>query len=106
LDIIGRGETFSDHGFRVSGFRPALSFSLLTPDTSVPVSNFHAIPRQLKSHSYFSKLNDEVCPSGLDAIDRIGPQGNFLAEYHWINEIPMRKEVVDHDGLNETANII
>ncbi len=25
------------------------------------MSNFHAIPRQLKSHSYFSKLNDEVC---------------------------------------------
>jgi hypothetical protein len=24
-----------------------------------PVSNFHAIPRKLRSHSYFSKLNDE-----------------------------------------------
>ena len=46
--------------FRVSGFRLALAFSLLTPDTWVPVSNFHAISRQLKSHSYFSELNDEV----------------------------------------------
>jgi hypothetical protein len=33
LDIIGRDETFSEHGFQVSGFRLALAFSLLTPDT-------------------------------------------------------------------------
>ncbi|RLB80195.1 MAG: hypothetical protein DRH24_11090 [Deltaproteobacteria bacterium] len=33
LDIIGRGEAFSKHRFQVSGFRPALAFSLLTPDT-------------------------------------------------------------------------
>jgi hypothetical protein len=26
----------------------------------VPVSNFHAIPRQLKCHSHFSKLNDDI----------------------------------------------
>jgi hypothetical protein len=38
LDIIGRGETFSEHGCQVSGFRCqvsgvrlALAFSLLTP---------------------------------------------------------------------------
>jgi hypothetical protein len=31
LDIIGRGETLSGHGFQVSGFRPALAFSLLKP---------------------------------------------------------------------------
>ncbi|MGD8676932.1 MAG: hypothetical protein PVG81_14105, partial [Desulfobacterales bacterium] len=33
LDIIGRYETFSKHGFQVSGVRPAVVFSLLTPDT-------------------------------------------------------------------------
>jgi hypothetical protein len=31
--IIGRDETFSEHGFQVSGVRLALVFSLLTPDT-------------------------------------------------------------------------
>ena len=33
LDIIGRGEAFSKHRFQVSGFRLALAFSLLTPET-------------------------------------------------------------------------
>jgi len=33
LDIIGRGEAFSEHRFQVSGFRPVLAFLLLTPDT-------------------------------------------------------------------------
>ena len=33
MDIIGRDETFSEHGFRfrVSGVRPAPAFSHLTP---------------------------------------------------------------------------
>jgi len=31
--IIGRDETFSEQGFQVSGFRLAIAFSLLTPDT-------------------------------------------------------------------------
>jgi hypothetical protein len=33
LDIIGRSEAFSEHRFQVSGFRMALVFLLLTPDT-------------------------------------------------------------------------
>ncbi len=34
------------------------------------MSNFHAIPRQLKSHSYFPKLDDEVCThQEADLID-------------------------------------
>ena len=33
LDIIGCGEAFSKHRFQVSGFRLALAFSLLTPET-------------------------------------------------------------------------
>jgi hypothetical protein len=37
LDIIGRGEAFTKHRFQVpgvlSGFRLALAFSLLTPET-------------------------------------------------------------------------
>jgi hypothetical protein len=33
LDIIGRGEAFSEHRFQVSGFRPVLAFLLLAPDT-------------------------------------------------------------------------
>jgi hypothetical protein len=33
LDIIGRDETFSEHGFQVSGVRLALAYSLLTPET-------------------------------------------------------------------------
>ncbi|MCD6297525.1 MAG: hypothetical protein J7M30_10260, partial [Deltaproteobacteria bacterium] len=33
LNIIGRGEAFSKHRFQMSGFRLALAFSLLTPDT-------------------------------------------------------------------------
>jgi hypothetical protein len=60
LDIIGRDETFSEHGFQVSGVRLALAYSLLTPETWVPMSNFHAIPRQIEKHSKFYKLNDEV----------------------------------------------
>ena len=28
---------------------------------TVPMSNFHAIPRLLKGHSYFSRRNSEVC---------------------------------------------
>jgi hypothetical protein len=33
LDIIGRSEAFSEDRFQVSGFRPALTFLLLTPET-------------------------------------------------------------------------
>ncbi len=33
FDIIGRYETFCEHGFQVSGVRQALVFSLLTPET-------------------------------------------------------------------------
>ena len=33
LDIIRRDETFSEHGFQVSGVRLALAFSLLIPET-------------------------------------------------------------------------
>jgi hypothetical protein len=33
LDIIGRDEIFSEHGFQVSGFRLALAFYLLTRET-------------------------------------------------------------------------
>jgi hypothetical protein len=33
FDIIGRDETFSEHGCQVSGFRLAFAFSLLTPET-------------------------------------------------------------------------
>jgi hypothetical protein len=32
-DMIGRDETFSEHGFQVSGVRLALTYSLLTPET-------------------------------------------------------------------------
>jgi hypothetical protein len=60
LGIIGRDETFSEHGFQVSGVRLALAYSLLTPETWVTMSNFHAIPLQLGCPSHFSKLNDEV----------------------------------------------
>jgi len=31
MGIIGHDETFSEHGFQVSGVRPTLAFSLLTP---------------------------------------------------------------------------
>jgi len=54
-----RYETFSEHGFQVSGVGPALAFSLLTPDTF-----FHAIPQQLGCHSHLSKLNDDICIYG------------------------------------------
>ena len=33
FDIIGRYETFSEHGFQVSGVRLVLVLLLLTPDT-------------------------------------------------------------------------
>jgi hypothetical protein len=33
FDIIGRVETFSEHGFQVSGVRLASAFSRLTPNT-------------------------------------------------------------------------
>jgi hypothetical protein len=37
LDIIVRNETFSEHVFQVSGFMPALAFSLLTPECQCPI---------------------------------------------------------------------
>jgi hypothetical protein len=33
LDIIGRGETFSEHGFQVSGVRCQAGFRVFTIDT-------------------------------------------------------------------------
>jgi len=48
------------------------------------VSNFHAIPRQLKSHSYFSKLNNEVCKSGNIAFYKIVL--TILSEYIFVND--------------------
>jgi hypothetical protein len=40
----------------------------LKPETLVPMSNFHAIPRQLGCHGHFSKLNDEVCITGTSGL--------------------------------------
>jgi len=62
MDIIGRDETFFEHGFRVSGVRPALAFSHLIRrrNTLVRMSNFHAVPKKLGYHRHFSKLNDDI----------------------------------------------
>ncbi|MBW2607072.1 MAG: hypothetical protein JRD05_05485 [Deltaproteobacteria bacterium] len=54
-------DTIWGFGFQVSGVRSENTRAGLTPDTWMPVSNFHAIPRYLKVHSHFIKLNDEVC---------------------------------------------
>ena len=46
--------------FRVSGQLSCFHSWHLTPETLVPMSNFHAIPRLLGYHSHFPKLNNEV----------------------------------------------
>ena len=60
MDIIGCDETLSEHGFQVSGVRFQAGSRFFPTDTSVPMSNFHAIPLQLSCHSHVAKLNDEV----------------------------------------------
>jgi len=68
--------------FRVSGVRPALTFSLLTPETLVPMSNFHAIPQQLGCHSHLSKLNDDIWSvAEITKINKIEIQ-LFLSNLH------------------------
>jgi hypothetical protein len=44
-----------------------------TPETWVPVFNFYAIPRKLRSHSYFSKLNGEVWIDNITIICSYNP---------------------------------
>ena len=58
MDIIGRGEAFSKHRCLAgSRFFTTDNTRHLKPEGQCPV---HAIPKKLRSHDYFFKLNDEV----------------------------------------------
>ena len=83
-----RYSLFDIRFFRVSfSIRPAFFWPAagLSPDTLVPMSNFHAISQQLGYHSHFSKLNDDICTqssSWISEMTRYAPFGAF-----WIQAI-------------------
>ncbi len=61
FNIIGRGETFFEHGFQVSGFRPALPFSLLTPRMKL-----HEIRCHFHEVSFWINLAASAASGGAD----------------------------------------
>ena len=49
MDIIGRDETFSEHGFQVSGFRFQASFRVFTADISCETGTIPSGSARLKA---------------------------------------------------------